>query len=133
MLCSENANLAVADTTFVVMLEEIKKFDTVLSRQLYAELVTRISSRQTIASDVIHYLRHPFTVQPISKHLKVADEKDVKKALKDFAMKFGGYSITVDDTSVDVDASMSDSDSQNTELSFEDKLRKAIDLENKVT
>lgn len=110
------------------MFEEIRKFDTVLSRELLEELVLRISQRRTVASDAIQFLKNPFTSHSIATYMTVSDEKAVIKALKKFAKKFGGFAGIASENCDD--SNVSDNVADNENLSFKQKLQKVIATEN---
>lgn len=125
-LCSDQANLAMADAWFTAMFAEISKFDSILAVELTEQLKFRINQRRTVASDVVQFLKNPKIKSPISPYITIKSQTAVDKALKQYAETFGGAESVAEENN---DASESDDDDDSVD-SFENQCRKIACAEN---
>lgn len=67
-LCSEDANIYVADVTLNFLLCELSSQNSCLSNQLLDEVIVRIKEQRTIYSDILQYLYNPNCLDSYCKY-----------------------------------------------------------------
>lgn len=126
VLCSDQANLAIADSMFAVMFTEIGKYNSIFALELLQELKFRVAQRRTVASDVLQFLRDPKAKSPMAAFVSIKSQPTIEKYLKTYAETFGG----TDEVAEEIPGS-SDSDEHDDSMDeFDRQCRRILNSEN---
>ena len=121
-LCARDMNLFKCDAALNFMLQEIKQYQSVLSKDLFAKLVQRIKQRRTVLSDVFSFLNNPNNTNELNYDFcKAPSITSIKKELKNMILKFENKPLCELNESTEMNESSEDIE-VNEAVSLKDKL-----------